>query len=97
IYANPVGLADFEDNQTVVKVESKKPAKVKVAYPEGKEVKDKTVGNYKIYEGKVAIKATVQRAKGDSGPLEVSVRLQSCSKKGVCLLPATIKVKVKES
>jgi len=95
IYANPVGLADFEDNQTVVKVEAKKPAKVKVSYPEGKEVKDKVVGSYKTYEGKVTIKATVQRAKGDSGPLDVKVKFQACSDvTKTCLPPATVKLSV---
>ena len=39
------------------------------------------------------IKATVKRAKGDTSPLEVSVKFQACDEK-MCLLPATVKVAV---
>jgi DsbC/DsbD-like thiol-disulfide interchange protein len=94
IYANPVGLSDLEEAQTLVTISGKeKPAGVKVEYPEGTLVKDKVVGDYKVYEDKTTIKATVTRAKGDTGPLEASIRLQACSKTG-CLLPSTIKVNV---
>jgi hypothetical protein len=89
IYANPVGLEDFEDNQTLVKFTGKE---AKIEYPPGTLKIDKVVGNYRIYEDKVAIKAVVQRGK-DTGPLEYTVRVQSCQKGagGRCLLPATIK------
>jgi Thiol:disulfide interchange protein DsbD, N-terminal len=70
-----------------------KPESVKVIYPEGKVEKDEVVGNYMIYEDKVVIKAEVVRAKGDTGPLKASVKLQACTKKN-CLLPATINVEV---
>ena len=51
------------------------------------------VGDYSIYEGKVEIKATVQRAKGDIGPLEVKVKFQACSDVSkTCLVPATVKL-----
>src|SRR5262245_59479928 len=50
-YANPVGLEDFKDNATVIKVSAKeKPENVKVAYPPGKIKEDKVLGNYNIYE-----------------------------------------------
>ena len=39
-------------------------------------VKDKTIGDYKIYEEKATIKATVRRAKGDKSPFEISVKFQ---------------------
>jgi hypothetical protein len=96
IYANPVGLEDFAETQTTVTVAAKvKPTDVKIEYPAGKVVKDKVVGDYKIYEDKAVIKATVQRAKDDTSPLEVSVKVSACSMKTkICLLPATIKVKV---
>ncbi len=94
LYANPVGNDDLADSQVVVAINAKvKPESVKIDYPEGKVVKDAAVGNYKIYEDKVTIKAQVRRSKGDSGPLEVSIKLQACSDKG-CLLPATVKVQV---
>jgi hypothetical protein len=94
VYANPVGNVDFLDNQTVVTVSGKtKPASVKVEYPAPITVKDKTVGDYKVYKDKAVIRAIVQRARGDTGPLEVSVRFMSCN--GVaCLLPATVKLSV---
>jgi hypothetical protein len=94
LYANPSGNEMLEDSQVVVSVAGKeKPEAVKIDYPEGKLVKDATVGDYRIYEGKATIKAQVRRARGDTGPLEVSIRVQACNNSG-CLLPATIKVQV---
>jgi thiol:disulfide interchange protein len=95
IYANPVGNADFEDNQTVANFAVKgKRVEAKVDYPAGEVVKDAVVGSYRIYPNPVTLKATVQRAKGDTSPLEVSIKVQACSKKGVCLQPSTIKLTV---
>jgi hypothetical protein len=95
-YANPVGNPDFATNKTVVTVLANgKPIDAKVDYPVGKIVKDKIVGDYKVYENKVDIKATVQRSQGDSTPLEVSVRILACNEKGICLLPATKKIPVR--
>jgi DsbC/DsbD-like thiol-disulfide interchange protein len=95
IYANPVGDDMLKPVQTVVTISGKeKPQDVKVEYPAGKTVKDADLKiEYKTYEDKVEIKAQVQRAKGDSGPLEVSVKVQACTDK-TCLLPATVKVAV---
>jgi len=93
LYANPVPK-DFPGIPLEVKFNGKtKPATFKVDYPEGKEVKDVDTGTYKIYEGKAEVKLTVQRAKDDTGPLELSVKLQACTDKK-CLLPATVKVSV---
>jgi uncharacterized protein YyaL (SSP411 family) len=94
IYANPVGNPDQESAATTVTITGKtKPKDVKVDYPKGKLVKDMLVGNYIVYEGEVVIKAVVERAQGDTGPLEVSVKLQACNE-STCLLPATIKLSV---
>lgn len=94
IYANPIGNPDLANSQTTVKVDAQtKPTNVKMDYPEGKLVKDDAVGNYKVYEGKVTIKAHVERASGDTSPLQISVKLQACDEKS-CLIPATIKVSV---
>src|SRR5205807_7639579 len=94
-YANPVGNDDFDSNKTVVTVKAKgKPVNVKVDYPTGKVHKDKIIGDYKIYEDQTRIQATVQRDPGDTSPLEVNVRIIACHDKGVCLLPATVKVTV---
>ena len=96
IYANPVGNEDLASTQTVVKVAGKnKPASVNVSYPKGKLKQDKLVGDYVVYEGKVAIKAVIQRAAGDAEPLEVSVRFQACNEKGICLFPATVRKEIR--
>ena len=94
-YANPVGNEDFDSNKTIVTVLAQgKPVDAKIDYPVGKVTKDKTVGDYKVYQDKVNIRATIQRARGDVSPLQVQVRIQACHEKGVCLLPATVKLTV---
>ena len=94
LYANPVKNEDMVNAQTVVKfAPGSKLEDVQIKYPEGKELKDAVVGNYRIYEGKVEITASVRRAKDDTKPLEVSVLVQACSDT-TCLLPSTIAVKV---
>ncbi len=94
LYANPVGNDDLADSQVVVTVKAKeKPESVKIEYPEGQVVKDPTVGDYRIWEGKVTIKAQVRRAKGDTSPLEVSIRVQTCTEKK-CLPRSTVQVTV---
>jgi hypothetical protein len=94
-YANPIGAKDFPGVATQVAVKGdNKPQKVMVEYPKGKLVKDSTVGNHFIYENKAVIKATVVRAKGETGPLEVAVKIQACTDK-TCLEPSTVKLTVK--
>ncbi len=94
LYANPVGNDGLDAAQTRLTVSATaKPKSVKVDYPKGKLVVDPLVGNYRVYEGKIDITATVERAPGDSGPLEITVQLQACNEK-TCLLPATVKLKV---
>lgn len=88
IYANPVGNADFEPNQTVVQLTGGKVERLE--YPAGEVVPDKIVGDFRIYKGKVTIKATVEPG---AGPLEVAIKLQACSKSS-CLLPGTVKLSV---
>ena len=95
-YANPVGLEDFETNRTEVKIAAKtgKLEDVKIQYPRGKEEKDAVVGTYRVYEDKVTITGQVRRAKGETGPLEVTVRYVTCHPKGQCLPPETVKLTV---
>src|SRR3954464_789772 len=89
LYANPVGNKDLIDNQTTVTVGARaKPEEVKVEYPAGEVAKDKTLGDYRVYEGKVTIKAHVRRARGDTGPLQVEVEVQACDQ-SKCLPPGT--------
>src|SRR4051812_16098503 len=68
-YANSVP-ADFPGLPTTVTIDGKtKPEDVKVDYPKGKLVKDNFVGDHYVYDDAVDIKVTIQRAKGDTGPL----------------------------
>jgi DsbC/DsbD-like thiol-disulfide interchange protein len=93
IYANKLP-EDFPGRPTTVAVEAKtKPDSVKVDYPPGKAVKDKMFGEYHVYEEKAEIKITVQRARGDNGPLTLNVKVSACSDKQ-CLVESTIPVKV---
>jgi DsbC/DsbD-like thiol-disulfide interchange protein len=90
VYANPVENEDLANAQTVVNVTSKsKLENVKVEYPAGKLQQDNGE-KFKIFEGKVTIKAQVKRARNDNGSLELSILLQACNDK-TCLQPATIK------
>lgn len=92
-YANPVGNKDLEENQTTVTIAAGgKKLDATLDFPQGKLVTDALLGNYRVYEDKVTIKAKIQRGK-ETGPLEVSVKVQVCSDK-TCLLPATVKVTV---
>jgi len=94
IYGNPVGNDDLVDAQTVVSVSGKtKPASVKIEYPKASVIKDKVLGTYNVYEDKVTIKATVERAAGDNDPLDVTIRFQACNDT-TCLFPATKKLTV---
>ena len=91
-YANPVGNPDLAPVQTVVAFTvGGKPATAKIDYPEGDLEKDKDIGNYRIYEGTITIKATVDRAA--AGPLEAVVSIQTCTKT-TCLLQSKVKLKV---
>lgn len=93
LYANPVNNPDLEEAKTVVAFG--KPEAARVFYPEGRRVKDKVLGDYSTYEGKVIIRAQVRRARGDTAPLEVSIKLQACNDiKGQCLEPSTAKITV---
>lgn len=93
VYANPVKNEDLVNGQTVVTVASRARLEdVKIVYPAGKTFGEKDE-KCEIYEGVVTIKANVKRARGDNGPLEVSVKLQACNDK-TCLLPATVKKEV---
>lgn len=89
IYANPVELDTLASVQTNVKVLSKV-EDAKFTYPAGILVKDDTVGNYRKYEGTITIKGTVRRARGDTSPLEMSMKIQACDD-AKCRLPSTVK------
>lgn len=91
IYANPVehNKDNLNRNKTTLAISSKvKLDAIKIEYPPGKLKKDD--GNeFKIYEGDATIRATIRRAKGDSGPLEWSLEVNACNAK-VCLPPGIV-------
>jgi DsbC/DsbD-like thiol-disulfide interchange protein len=91
IYANPVGLEDQAEAATTVSVGGTAKAE-SVDYPPGKLVKDKVLGDYKVYEGKVTITAKVRRPAG-GGAIDVAIKFQACSDSR-CLVPATVNVSV---
>jgi DsbC/DsbD-like thiol-disulfide interchange protein len=99
IYANPVPK-DFPGVPTTITVGGKvKPEEVQVKYPEGQLVQDSEIGDYHVYRDQVNITVLVHRAPGEAGPLEIQATFQACwqtktqgQTKGVCLLPATVKV-----
>jgi hypothetical protein len=94
LYANPVENEMLDESQVVVTVGAKeKPQSVTVEYPPGEVYKDKSLGTFKVYMGKVTIKAKVRRAKGDTSPLQVSVYVAACNE-STCLEPSTVKLTV---
>jgi DsbC/DsbD-like thiol-disulfide interchange protein len=91
IYANPAGQDDLADTATTVTVGGSARAE-SIDYPPGKLVKDKAIGDYKVYEDKVTITAKVRRSGG--GPIDLGIKVQACNEQK-CLVPATIKLSVK--
>lgn len=93
IYANPVNNPDFESNRTTIAVTSgKEEVAAKISYPAGKK---KATGDivYSVYTGKVTIPVQVDHVPG-AMPLSLAVRINCCNEKGICLLPATVRVAV---
>lgn len=100
IYGNPVGKSELvAGSETTVKVAGKSKAKLAVEYPKGKLTREKVADEeieYFTYEGKITIKATIQRAAGDKESMELAINFGACrsGKAGVCLKPSEVKVKV---
>lgn len=93
-YANPVKFEELDGVETTVKITSaSKLQDVQIKYPEGKRHVDGK-NTYYIYEGKVEILATVKRAPGDTGPLDVSVKYMTCDAT-MCLPFEQVLLKVK--
>ena len=82
VFANPTGNEDLAFAQTTMKVTGKARVDAKVTYPKGEVVKNDVTGDYRVYRGKVTLKADVSRPKGDSGPLSVAVRVRPLDKMG---------------
>jgi hypothetical protein len=56
---------------------------LKVDYPRGKLIEGDI--NFRVYEKKVTIKGTLQRDKGDTRPVKITVGFQPCDDKDGCL------------
>jgi len=102
VYANALP-ADFPGVPTSVSVDSRiKASDVEVVYPQGKLIRDKELGDYRVYEGKAAVTLTVRRPPGDSKPLILKASFQACYETrkdgqitaGKCLVPSTVQLKV---
>jgi DsbC/DsbD-like thiol-disulfide interchange protein len=95
LYANPINSNEefLAKNRTMIKIASKvKLVAVDVQYPPGtKHVDGKSY--YDIYEGRVTIKANVQRAAGDTSPLEITLEVNACDE-NVCLKRSEIKLMI---
>ncbi len=95
LYASPVGNATVKESETSVEVLiGGKKVEAAIVFPKGKLMKDPKEGDYRVYEGTVAITGTVSRGK-DSGALEVRVSVNACKsgEKGVCLQQSVLKLK----
>ena len=53
-----------------------KPAESEITYPAGKIEKNKPLGDFTIYEGKVTCKGTIRREAGDTSPIELVISMQ---------------------
>ena len=93
VYANPLPKDFSGVPTTIIVTANSKPEDVKIDYPVGKVKQFPTGDEYKAYEGNVTISVAVRRAKGDTSPLQVSVKFQACTDKK-CLLPATVQLSV---
>jgi DsbC/DsbD-like thiol-disulfide interchange protein len=95
LYANPVGNETFAEAKTIVTVSGKaKPRAVKITYPKGKLYRDEVLKEaFFVYEGQVTIPVQVQRAAGDTGPLQVMVQVNACDEKQ-CLQTGKINLTV---
>ncbi len=72
---------DFEDARFQVRfLINGKPAKATISYPPGNVTKEKALGPYTIYEGKLACKAMIQRRVEDASPIEIAVSMQGYPK-----------------
>ena len=86
IYANPVGVDDFEINRTRITVKAGGKL-TDVQYPPGK-LKEIAALKIKLntYPERVVIPVVVQRKLGDTSPLQITIQVNACDK-GTCLPP----------
>ena len=85
---------DTEDKTLVEITAGEKLDKVDVIYPEGTLYTDKKDGStFQVYMETATIKATVVRAKGDTKPLNIVIKVNACNDDS-CLFPGKVKLSV---
>jgi hypothetical protein len=94
-FANPVENDDLENAKTTLSVKAViKLRSLKVLYPIGS-IHDTGMFTVRIYGGVVIIKAVVQRARGDLGPLEINVKVHPINlKRGTSYPTEVLKIAV---
>jgi hypothetical protein len=91
ILANPVDNAELTKVQTSIRIYSAgRPVEADVSYPSGQLVDPGQGLSFRIYEGKVTIKAIVVRTKQNAGPLEIVSKVRAANSQLV-LRPSSIK------
>lgn len=96
--ANPVGNEALEHERVTVVIRvAGKPVPATIKYPAGSIEKDNpSLGDYRIYKGKVVIEATIDRAAGDTSPMEAEVRMHVQTLQiSICIPPSTVRVPIK--
>ncbi len=95
VYANPVGHADLAHSQLKLEVSARaKPKSVRIDYPVATLIKDRVFGDYKVYRTKAVVKAFVERAPGDTSPLQVAVSFRAIHS-SICVVPSTVRLDVR--
>ena len=93
IGANQPGEAGIATQVAITS--SSKEEEVQVEYPPGRVIHDSVVGDYRVYEGTVVIKARVHRNPSPGESLPVSVKFAACSSQTMqCLPAATVRLRV---
>jgi Disulphide bond corrector protein DsbC len=90
LFANPAGNETFELSQTKVRLKKGEEERVKdleVEYPQGKERVDRVIGDYRVYEGRVQIKARFTPPAGQKEPVTLQVKLTAFNDKRFACLP----------
>lgn len=76
LFANPVGQEELEAAKARLDFTLEgMPVDADIVYPPGLKVKDKLIGDYNVYRGRIAIAVTLRPPPGATAPVELAVRL----------------------
>jgi hypothetical protein len=90
VFANPPDNEDLDDLRPILRVAGKNVKGARVTYPRGEVVKDKILGDYRVYRGTVTLEAVVTRPPRDAEPLTVSILLRPFDRSGCRWLPTRL-------